>query len=174
MKTLALRTFALSLCMSLGLAYGQTITVASVSSDYTLSLPSGYSGPLSTVTITVTYPLNLTPASQYVASTQFTSDFQSFLAAYPSPSDPPEAILGSILQSIMNKYPQIVLGALLGTISGPGQTIAPGITIPGTPIGTITAAMGTYNPSTGVIAYHRDKPITSFAPIAPTKNTQNK
>jgi hypothetical protein len=140
--------------MSLSLLHGQTTTVATVASSYPLTIPAGMTG-LSVNTIelfSVSYPVGLTPVSQYISGAQFNKDFQGFLAAYPNLSDPPEAILSTVLQNILTKYPQITGGYLIGVISGP-PTVIGGIPIPGsgTPMGTISVTIGTYNPTTGVI-----------------------
>ena len=170
MRTFATRSvvFAISLCV--GLLYGQT-SVAYVSSDYSVSMPSGFSGTsLSTVNLGVHYATGL-PASQYISSTQFNTDFQAFVSAYPSPNDPPEAILSSVLQSILNKYPQISGGTLTGEIAGPGTTIG-GITIPGAPAGTVIAAIGNFNSTLGLLGLNKTKPISnSNRPPTPVKPT---
>jgi hypothetical protein len=46
----------------------------------------------------------VSPPGSYISGTQLNKDFQSFLAAYPNQTDPPEAILSTVLQSILSKY----------------------------------------------------------------------
>ena len=58
------------------------------------------------VSATVAYPSGIS-AGSYLSASQLNSDFQGFVAAYPNAGDPPEAILSSVLASIMQKYPQI-------------------------------------------------------------------
>jgi hypothetical protein len=170
MRTVATRSLVLAFALSFTGLYGQTTTVSYVSSDYTVTMPTGFSGTsLSTVSLGVTYPIGLA-ANQYISSTQLNTDFQGFVSGYPSPSDPPEAILGSVLQSILSKYPQIVGGTLTGEIAGPGTTIG-GITIPGAPSGTVIAAIGNYNSTLGIYGLNRTKPISSSSKPAPVKPT---
>ena len=138
------------LSLSVVALYGQTQTIAVVSSSYTVTVPQSFTGTMfSTSSIGVSYPVGLSPSS-YISGTQLNTDFQSFLTSYSNPNDPLEAILGSVLQSILNKYPQMTGGTLFGEIAGPGMTIS-GITLPGPPLGTVSVAIGTYNPATGVI-----------------------
>lgn len=146
-----MRTFTtfLLLATSCGMIYGQNVQIAVVSSDYPVTLPMGSSINLSTVNLSVGYPVGLTP-SQYISASQLNADFQTAITNYPSPTDPPEAILSTALQQILGKYSQMTGGSMTGEISGPGQTIGT-ITIPGAPIGTIIVEIGTYNPSTGLL-----------------------
>ena len=169
MRAFVTRSLTLALGMSLGLLHGQTTSYAYISSSYTVTTPSGYAGSVySLLSLGVAYPTGLAPSS-YVTSTQLNTDFQSFISAYPNVSDPPEAILSTVLQSVLGKYPQIVGGTLIGEISGPGTVIGT-ITIPGAPIGTIEVVIGTFNGVDGVPILSRSKPIPSkVKPVAPTK-----
>jgi hypothetical protein len=173
MRTVAIRSLVFSFALAFTGLYGQTTTISYVSSDYTVTMPSGFSGTnLSTVSLSVTYPVGLNPG-QYISSTQFNADFQGYVSTYPSPNDPPEAILGSVLQSILGKYPQIAGGTLTGEIAGPGTTIG-GITIPGAPSGTVIAAIGTFNSNLGIYGLNRTKPISNTSKPAPVKPTTAK
>jgi hypothetical protein len=137
------------LAISCGMIFGQNVQIAVVTSSYPVTFPTGSSLNFSYLNLTVGYPVGLTP-SQYISASQLNTDFQGFISAYPSPTDPPEAILSTALQGILGKYSQMTGGSLLGEIAGPSQTIGT-ITIPGSPIGTITVTIETYNPSTGYL-----------------------
>ncbi len=129
-----------------GLLYGQTATVSSIISSYAITTPTGFTGQVfSTLELGVYYPAGLSPSS-YITNTQLNSDFQGFISGYPNPSDAPEAYLSVALQGILNKYPQILGGTLTAAISGPPQVVN-GMPIPGTgtPIGSISVAIGTFN-----------------------------
>jgi hypothetical protein len=156
-----MRNLILSLSLSCGLLYGQTQKIATVSSSYPVTLPAGTNLSFSSAGLGISYPVGLTPGS-YISATQLNTDFQTFLAAYPSPTDPPEAILSSVLQSILNKYPQMTGGTLTGEIPG---------TFMGVPIpsggGSVTVVIGTYNPTTGFIGFSRSGPSTDASKVAP-------
>jgi hypothetical protein len=143
-----MRTFILALCLSFGLLYGQTQTVSAISSSYPVTVPTGSPVSFSTASIGVSYPVGLTP-SAYISGTQLNTDFQGFLAAYPSPTDPPEAILSTVLQAILTKYPQMKGGSLTGEIGGTFM----GIPIPSGG-GTVSVAIGTYNLGTVLLSRH--------------------
>jgi hypothetical protein len=104
-----------------------------------VTVPAGSSFTFTTTNIDVTYPVGLTPNS-YISATQLNTDFQAFLTAYPSPTDPPEAILSTVLQAILNKYPQMTGGSLSGELPG---------TYMGFPLssggGTVSVSIGNYN-----------------------------
>jgi hypothetical protein len=146
-------TIALALCF--GGAYAQTTKVATISSSYPVTIPAGTMISISTVSMGVSYPIGLTPGS-YVSGTQLNTDFQGFLSAYPSLTDPPEAILSSVLQSILNKYPQMTGGSLSGEIAGP-PTMIGGITIPN-PTGGGFVDVIISNALTGVTVLNRRQP----------------
>jgi hypothetical protein len=153
-----------ALCLSFVPLHSQTTTVSSIDSSYPITVPTGSAVNFSTATIGVSYPIGLTPGS-YISGTQLNTDFQSFLTAYPSPTDPPEAILSTVLQAILNKYPQMTGGTLSGEIGGTYM----GIPIPGAG-GSVTVAIGTY--SLGALGLSRRpvaKPKSDPAPSpAPT------
>lgn len=131
--------FILALCLSAGPLYSQAQTVSAIDSSYPVTVPTGSSVSFSTASINVSYPVGLTPSS-YISGTQLNTDFQTYLGSYPSPADPPEAILSTVLQAILSKYPQMTGGSLSGEIGGTYM----GIPIPGGG-GTVTVAIGTYN-----------------------------
>ncbi len=153
-----------TLGMSLGLVHGQNVTVATIASSWPLTVPTSITG-LSFNTVeefSVSYPVGL-DTSSYISGKQLNTDFQAALSNYPNPADPPEAILSTVLQAILTKYPQMTGGIMIGTIMGPPQVIG-GITIPGTGTlsGTISVTIGTYNPTTGVLGIlSRAKPRTN-------------
>jgi len=127
----------------------QTGNVSNVTSSWAVTPPAGYTDPVfSSLQLTVTYPISLTPSS-YITSKQLNSDFQNFISANSSPTDAAEGFLSISLQQILNKYSQMGGGAVSGLMSGPGTTIG-GVTIPGLQVGSITVAIGTYNPFTGL------------------------
>jgi hypothetical protein len=84
------------------------------------------------------------------------TDFQGFLSAYPSLTDPPEAILSSVLQSILTKYSQMTGGSVSGEIAGT-ETIG-GTTIPvATGGGTVSVVIGNYGSGAGALVRHPAK-----------------
>ena len=156
------RSALLAFTLACGLLHGQTLTVSSIASSYAVTLPTGFMGQVfSDLQLGVYYPVGLPPSS-YITGTQLNSDFQGFISAYPSPTDAPEAYLSIALQGILNKHPGITGGTLTGTISGPPEVIG-GVTIPGTgtPIGTITIAIGTFNTGTVVSGGSGQNPAVS-------------
>jgi hypothetical protein len=132
-------SFLLALCFSFGPLHGQTTSVATIDSSYPVSVPRSSTVSFTTANITVTHPVGLTPGS-YISGTQLNTDFQSFLTAYPTPTDPPEAILSTVLQAILTKYPQMTGGSLSGEIGGTYM----GFPLP-TAGGTVTVSIGSYN-----------------------------
>jgi hypothetical protein len=114
------------------------------------------------VSLGVSYPVGLTPGS-YISGTQVNTDSQSFLTAYPSQTDPPEAILSTVLQSILKKYPQMTGGTLTGEIAG-AETVE-GITVP-IPDGggTVSVAIGAYNLAAFGLSRRPAKPKPSPSP----------
>ena len=149
MRAISTSSLLLLLPLSCGLMLGQNQQISAIGSTYPVTIPMGVTSPLSTVELSVGYPVGLSP-NQYISGTQLNTDFQGLFSAYPNPTDPPEAILSTVLQGILSKYSQITGGSLTGEISGPGTTIG-GITIPGAPAGTITVVIGNYNPVTGLL-----------------------
>ena len=152
MRTLTIRSISLAVCLSFGLLYGQTQNIASINSSYPVTVPAITGISFSTANLSIAYPVGL-PAGSYISSTQLNTDFQAILTAYPNPQDPPEAILSTVLQGILNKYPQMVGGTLSGDIGGTYM----GVPIPGGG-GTVTVIIGTYNPTTGAIGFAKTKP----------------
>lgn len=125
--------------------YGQSGNVASITSSWAVSMPSGFSGQtFSSVQLGVSYPTGL-PANSYILSSQLNSDFQGLISNYPSPTDAAEAYLSVALQGILNKYSQMPGGDLTGQIAGQSTTVG-GVPIPGAPAGSITVTIGTFNP----------------------------
>jgi hypothetical protein len=107
-------------------AFGQNplAGLGGVSSTYALGNAT-FGSTQFAVAISVSYNSNLMP-SAYVSQAQFTSDFQSFVAAYPNAGDPVEAILLSVANSFANKYAQIGylgLAATAGSSSSPSAII---------------------------------------------------
>ena len=156
MRTIRACFVALTLCLSFGPLYSQTQTVATIDSSYSVTVPTGSSVTFSTAGLSVTYPVGLTPGS-YISGTQLNTDFQSFLTAYPSPTDPTEAILSTVLQSILAKYPQMTGGTLSGEING---------TYMGFPLagagGTVIVSIGTYSlAALGLSRHPAEKPKPS-------------
>jgi hypothetical protein len=108
--------WALCLCSGSTFVFGQT-TNGAVDN----SIISQYSVGSATVQLVsyklallVEYPLN-TPATSFVSQTQLTADIKTFVAAYPNPQDPPEAVFTSALAALMKKYPQMTAGGLGAT-----------------------------------------------------------
>ncbi|HTS31984.1 MAG TPA: hypothetical protein VMH81_39205 [Bryobacteraceae bacterium] len=95
-------------------------------------------GNTATVGLTVGYPANLS-ATSYISGLQLAADFLKFYTAYPNPNDPPEAVLSSVLSSILSKYPQMTGGALGAIV--PPLVLATGVIVTGG--GQIGVAMGT-------------------------------
>src|SRR5579872_3840433 len=106
MRTTFIRVAAIISVFSLGILYGQTQQVAAISSSYPVTVPMIAGINFSVAGLTVSYPVGLA-ANMYIAGSQLSTDFQTFLTAYPNPQDPPEAILSTVLQAILNKYPQM-------------------------------------------------------------------
>ena len=132
--------------------------MATIDSSYPVTIPAGSSVNFTTASIGVSYPVGLTP-SAYISGTQLNTDFQGFLAAYPSPTDPPEAILSSILQSILTKYPQILGGTLTGEITGNYM----GIPLPGGG-GTVSVLIGTIGTTGFTSGVLSRRPVTKSKP----------
>ena len=88
---------------------------------------------------TVAYDLNLSPVSLYVGAQQLSADAQALFAAYPSPQDPIEAIVASIMSSILQKYPQINGGTMSLSVFS--------VASPAGSKGTAIVYMGTLGPS---------------------------
>ncbi len=156
MRTVRVCSVILAFSLSFATMYGQTQQVASIDSSYPVTIPAGSALSFSTVSLSVSYPTGLTPGS-YISGTQLNKDFQTFLAAYPNQTDPPEAILSTVLQSILSKYSQMTGGTLTGEISG-SETVD-GVTIP-VPDGggTVIVAIGTYNLGALGLSRHPVKP----------------
>jgi hypothetical protein len=91
-------------------AFGQSgaPTVGSnfVSSTFSLGSMSVGTQQFTSVGITVVYNSDLS-ASQYVPAAQIQGAVSGALAAYPTPTDPPEAIGVNAGQAVMSQYPQI-------------------------------------------------------------------
>lgn len=157
MRTIRACSVILALSLSLATLYGQTQQVAVIDSSYPVTLPAGSSLNFSSVTLGVVYPTGLTPGS-YILGTQLNTDFQNFLSNYPSPTDPPEAILSTVLQSILNKYSQMVGGSLIAELPGTPETIG-GITIPN-PVGggSVIVEIGTFSSLVGGLSRSPAKP----------------
>src|SRR5262249_1328148 len=118
------RLTALFLALTLGsvIALAQDAATGDIVSDYTLGAVTLSSRTYS-LSLTVAYPDNLDPSS-YITVTQLVSDIQAFLTAYPSLQNPPEAILSSILGSLLQKYPQMTGGQLsAGSATGTSQYV---------------------------------------------------
>jgi len=113
----------------------------------------------SAVNISVVYNAGLS-ASQYVPAAQLVSQVTAAFAAYPSPTDPPEAIGSTVGQAILSQNPQI---------NGLELTIST-ITIPtGIPTIGSTAGGGSYIIVLGTLG-------SSGAPtsVAPARKTGNR
>ena len=91
--------------------------------------------------MTVLYPIGLSPSS-YISQSQYNTDFQAFLAAYPSKTDPLEAIASSILSSITQKYSQIS-GASLAVSLIPAVSITNPVSAT-TSLNIVTVYIGTF------------------------------
>jgi hypothetical protein len=158
MTTNRTRFCILLLCLSFTPLYSQTTKIATIDSSYPITVPTIAGITFSSANLSISYPVGLTPGS-YVSGTQLNTDFQGFLTAYPSPTDPPEAILSTVLQSILSKYPQMTGGTLTGEIAG---TIM-GFPIPGGG-GSVTVIIGNYS-GLGVVPFSRStakpKPVAS-------------
>jgi hypothetical protein len=170
MRNISIRSAVLLLSLSWGLSYGQTVTIATVSSSYPVTVPASFTGTMfDTTGIGVSYPIGLAPGS-YISGTQLNTDFQTFLAAYPNPQDPLEAILSTVLKAILNKYPQMTGGSIFGDIPGPG-TMEFGVMIPGPSLGSVSVVIGSYNPTTGLITglsrTGTAKPVSPAKPAPP-------
>ena len=124
--------------------------------------------------IGVSYPIGLAPSS-YISGAQLNTNFQTFLAAYPSPQDPLEAILSTVLKSILGKYPQMTGGSIYGEIPGPGTTEF-GVMVPGPPIGSVSVIIGTYNPTTGVLSglSRTGTAVRSAKPMPPAQSASSR
>lgn len=144
MKTTFSRCAVLAVCLSTGSMHGQTQKTGAINSSYPVTVPAIAGIAFSQVSLAVSYPTGLTPGS-YISGTQLNTDFQGFLSAYPSPQDPPEAILSAVLQSVLNKYPQMNGGSVTGFIASSVQ----GISIP-VGGGTVIVTIGNYG-LTGII-----------------------
>lgn len=96
-------------------AFGQT-TLTGFSNFITSSFGLGAmtigGSQFSGVNLVVVYNVNLSPAA-YITAAQLKTDVQGFVAAYPTPTDPPEAIGSSVLGSLLAKYPQTNGGEFL-------------------------------------------------------------
>jgi len=86
----------------------------------------------------VAYDINLSPVSLYVGAAQLATDAQNLFNAYPSPQDPIEAIVSSVMTALLQKYPQINGGTLTATVLSATNPTAPLIT---------TVYMGLLGPS---------------------------
>jgi hypothetical protein len=131
------------------LFFGYAGNVSTINSRWLVTAPPGFTGTVfSSVYLSVSYPTGLSAAS-YITSKQLNTDFQGFLSAYPTPSDPPEAYLSAALQQILNKYPQMPGGTFGASIKGP-DVMVPGTTVttPGPPLGTVAGYLGTYTSAT--------------------------
>jgi len=85
------------------------------------------------VTLGVTYPANLS-SSSYVPGATLVSEITGLAASYPSPTDTPEAILSSMLNTELGNHSQIAGGTLSAsvapTVSPTGQvTLGPTIEV---------------------------------------------
>jgi hypothetical protein len=111
------RTPAMLLLVASSAAFSQ-VTISTSTNYVATSFLVPLSAPFQPgVSIAIAYNANLSPSS-YVTQTQLTSDIVGFLASYPTPTDPPEAILSSMLSSVLQKYPQINGGTLFSTFLG--------------------------------------------------------
>jgi len=159
MRTIRVSSLIFALSLSFGSLYGQTEKIATVSSSYPVTIPAASALNISSVTLSVSYPTGLTPGS-YVSGTQLNTDFQAFLTAYPSQTDPLEAILSTVLQSILNKYPQMTGGTIDGELPGTYM----GYPEPGAG-GSVIVEIGTYNlGSLTGLSRHPAKPKPSPSP----------
>jgi hypothetical protein len=128
-------------------------TVSYVSSSYPIATPAVAGLQLYSVALYVSYPVGLTPGS-YISGAQLNTDMQSFIAAYPTPTDPPEAIFSSVLTSLLNKYPQMTGGSVSAEIAKTVQ----GISVPTG--GTISVVISnSSNPLTGLLAKPKSTPV---------------
>ena len=156
-----MRTVILALSLSFAAMYGQTQQIAVVSSSYPVTLPASSTLTFGSENLGVSYPAGLAPGS-YILGTQLNTDFQGFLSAYPSPTDPPEAILSTVLQSILNKYSQMIGGTIIAELPGAPTTIGT-ITIPNpTGGGSVVVEIGTFSSTLGGLAArqpHKPTPI---------------
>jgi hypothetical protein len=148
-----IRFAILTLSLSFAL-YSQTQQIAAIDSGFAVTIPTipglSFTAIGNLASLTVSYPTGLTPGS-YLSPSQLNTDFQSFLASYPSRQDPPEAILSTVLQSIVNKYPQMTGGRL--TVALAGNTTVNGIPVP-LGAGSVAVAIGTFN-TAGVVPLSR-------------------
>jgi hypothetical protein len=139
------RIVPLVLCLCAASLCGQTQQISVVSSTYPLTATAAGSSKYFSIAIGVSYPTGLTPSS-YISGTQLNSDFQAFNTAYPNPADPPEAILSSILASILTKYPQMSGGSLTALLS---SNAIPGVVAPSG--GSVSVFSGTYYTGLGAL-----------------------
>jgi hypothetical protein len=167
MRRISTSFIAVLLMVSCPVLFGQSTQIAGVSSSYPIK-DATVGGVAFSFNLSVTYPVGLA-ASSYISGTQLNSDFQGFLAAYPNPSDPPEAILSNVLQSLLSKYSQMAGGSLIGEIAGPGQSIG-GIMIPGLPAGSVSVFIGNYSPLSGLLGLlEKNGKPRNAQPVAPLK-----
>jgi hypothetical protein len=90
-------------------SFGQSATglvTNYVSSNYSLGQITVGAQVFTTVGLGVAYDASLS-ASQFVLGSQLTALATAAFAAYPTPTDPPEAIGVSVAQAVMAQYPQI-------------------------------------------------------------------
>jgi len=129
------------------LAQAGVSALASVGSTYNLGTATFGAGAVQyTIVITMAYAQNLKP-NQYIAPSQLTANFTSFVSSYPNAGDPPEAILQSAVNSFSTMYPQfsvVTLEAVAGTVTATGTltgfqavitATAGNLSIPGLPTG---------------------------------------
>ena len=95
------------------------------------------------VQISLTYPGGTT-ASSFVSAAQLSSDFQGFVAGYPTAGDPPEAILSSVLASILSKYPQMSGASLFASNFGGSSPVTVGPQLPVVQNSSIQVFQGTF------------------------------
>jgi hypothetical protein len=136
------RSTALSF-VTLGLMAGAAFAQSSIGVISSVGLGSTIlKGVSYTIQLSIGYPSG-TGASSFISAAQLNSDFQGFVAAYPTAGDPPEGILQSALASILSKYPQMAGGSLFGTslFSAPA-TLGPQLPVP--QISSIQIFQGTF------------------------------
>ena len=115
-------------------AFAQTTApnrIGTVGSSISITTPTVTSVKYYAISMSVTYPVGL-PAASYISAAQINTDFQSAIAAYPSPQDPQEAILSTAAAAILQMYPQmtgLTLSALGLTTSSLGTPLPSGLAV---------------------------------------------
>jgi hypothetical protein len=128
------------ICAAGVLGFAQTTTAlpGGVISSYGLG-PAAFGPVQYTVTISLSYGAIL-PGNQYVSQSQLITDFKGFVAAYPNPNDPVEAIVSSVANSFALKYPQVSSIGLVAASASPYAQISTGVTtvaLPSGPVGML-------------------------------------